>query len=314
MEEVYYRYSKYLKQKYKEKTYKLPISLPISCPNRENGGRGCIYCGISGAGFENLGAFSVTKQLEINKNYIGEKYKANKFIAYFQSFTNTYMPLSSFKAYIKEAAIFGVSEIAVSTRPDCISFEYLDALKEIKFGFGTEITIELGLQSVNLRTLKNINRGHSIAEYIDAVLRIKEYGFQICTHLILNLPWDEDEDAVEAAKIISALGTDFVKLHALYIEKGTELAALYEKGELFICSFSEYEERVMLFLRYLSPDIAVERLIGRAPLEDTLFANWGMSWWKIHDEICAKMLERGICQGDLFDYLGGKAVKEYKNM
>ena len=314
MQDVYYKYSKYLRQKYGEKVYKLPICIPASCPNRAKGGTGCAYCGISGAGFENHGAFSLTGQLEINKKYIGEKYKANKFIAYFQSFTNTYMPLSLFKSYINEAAGFGVAEIAVSTRPDCISEEYLEALKEAKLAYGTEITIELGLQSVSATTLKAINRGHSLAEYIDAVLNIKKYGFGICTHLILNLPWDGDTEAVEAAKVISALGTDFVKLHALYIEKGTQLADAYEKGGVSLCSLSEYEERVIMFLRRLSPDIAVQRLIGRAPEENTLFANWGRSWWKIHDEICAKMVEEGVRQGDMFDYLGGSAVREYRKM
>lgn len=310
--DCYNRYSNYLKQKYGVKVYKLPVSLVVSCPNRINGKGGCTYCGGEGAGFENLSsAFSVEKQLNQNKEYISKRYKATKFIAYFQSFTNTYLPFKQFEGYMQEAVQADIVEIAVSTRPDCIRKEYLEVLKEIKETYGIAITIELGLQTANYHTLLKINRGHTLAEYIDAVLLIQSYGFQICTHFILNLPWDTIEDAVESAKLASVLKNDFIKLHALYIEKGTKMAQQYENGEFSICSKEEYKQRVIAFLQSLSPNIAVQRLLGRAPEENTLFSNWSTSWWKIRDEIEQEMQEKGYFQGQNFHYLGGTAVKKF---
>ena len=309
---TYNKYSVYLKDKYGEKVYKLPVNIPVSCPNRENGYGGCTYCDDQGAGFENLsGTILVGEQLRKNMVYIGTKYKANKFIAYFQNFTNTYLPLNKFKEYISQVTDENIVEIAVSTRPDCVRGEYLEVLKEVQYNKGVDITIELGVQSTNFRTLEKINRGHTLAEYIDAMMQIKSYGFNICTHMILNLPWDDEKDVIEGAKILSSLKTDFVKLHGLYIVEGTKMATEFQAGEFEICSVDEYKKRVISFLRYLSPDIYMQRLIGRAPKEGTLFANWDSSWWKIHDEIENEMKEKGFKQGDLFTYLGGEKVKKF---
>ena len=312
--DIYNRYSVYLTNTYSGKTYKLPLNIPVSCPNRVDGKGGCTYCDEKGAGFENLSdTFSVREQIRKNADYIGKRYKAENFVAYFQNFTNTFLPLERFEKYMTEAAEEDIVEIAVSTRPDCIRKEYLDVLKKIKDEKGIEITVELGLQSINDKTLRKINRGHGIAEYIDAVLAIKEYGFKICTHLILNLPWDDMEDAVTAARFVSSLKTDFIKLHGLYIVDGTVMGEQYKAGEFEICSCDEYKQRVIAFLRNLSPDVYVQRLIGRAPEENSLFANWGRSWWAIRDEIEEEMKEKGYAQGDLCRYLGGSAVEKFFN-
>ena len=140
---------------------------------------------------------------------------------------------------------------------------------------------------------------------------LHKYGFKSCTHIIANLPWDDMEDVINAAKIISALKTDFVKLHALYIVDGTVMAEQYKNDEFEICTCDEYKQRVITFLRYLSPNVWVQRLIGRAPEENSLFANWGRSWWAIKDEIEKLMIENKLCQGDLFNYLGGSAVSKF---
>jgi radical SAM protein (TIGR01212 family) len=171
--------------------------------------------------------------------------------------------------------------------------------------------VELGLQSVNYHTLDKINRGHGLAEFIDAILRVKKYGLQTCAHLILNLPWDTDRDAIEAAHIMSALQLDQVKLHALYIVKGTVMAEQYEKGELELIGRDEYQKRVILFLRHLSPNIVLQRVIGRAPAENTLFSNWSTGWFKIRDGIIRQMEEQGFKQGDCCDYLNGAALRKF---
>ncbi len=309
---AYNVYSKYLKEKFGEKVYKLPISLPITCPNRDGciGTGGCIYCGDEGGSFENLSnTLSVKQQVEKNRAYIQRRYKANKFISYFQSFTNTYLPLEDFKKYVEESIVDGVVGISISTRPDCVNDEYLDYLSYIKDKYNLEITIELGLQTVNYHTLKKINRGHTLAEFIDAVIRNKRYGIRTCAHLILNLPWDDMDDTIENAKILSALGVEEVKLHALYIVDGTTLGEMYRRGEISLISKEEYKERVITFLEYLDKNIIVQRIIGRAPEENSLFVNWNESWWKIRDEIVLEMTERGIYQGKNCNYLNGRALK-----
>lgn len=312
MNDIYNRYSQYLKQRYGQRVYKLPVHLPISCPNRRNGNFGCTYCGVAGAGFEKKsGTFSVREQLLQNMEYIGKRYKAKKFIAYFQSFTNTFMPPKEFEQKMKDAILDDIVEIAVSTRPDCIRTEYLEVLRGLKEEHSVEITIELGLQTANYHSLYKVNRGHTLAEYIEAAMLVKRYGFQLCTHLILNFPWDNRQDTIESAKLVSVMGSDYIKLHALYIEKGTELAKQYEGGEFTLCSVEEYKERVILFLEHLAPHIAVQRILGRAPEENTLFANWGESWWKIRDEIEIMMKERETYQGKKFHYLGGSGVQEF---
>lgn len=313
MEDRYRIYSKYLREKYGEKVYKLPLNLPLTCPNRDGavGVGGCSFCAEVGAGFESLeNTLSVKEQLEKNMDYIRGRYKANKFIAYFQNYTNTYMELDKFEKYMNEAIIEDIVEISVSTRPDAINDEYLKILKDIE-SKGVNISIELGLQTVNYHTLKKINRGHTLAELIDAVIRIKKYGFETTVHLILNLPNDNMDDIIENAKVLSALKVDGVKLHSLYIAKGTKMACEYENKEIEMVELDEYVKRVCVFLQYISKDIVIHRLIGRAPEENTLFCNWNTSWWKIKDMIDEYLEIKDIHQGDKCDYLNGKSVKKF---
>ena len=313
---LYNTYSEYLKNKYGSKVYKLPVNLPITCPNRDGtcSTGGCIFCGEVGAAFENLpSTMSVAEQIEENMKFIGTKYKADKFIAYFQNFTNTYMPLDTFKELVAAAVKDDIVEIAISTRPDCIRDDYMAYLKEISDNTGINISVELGLQSVNYKTLKKINRGHTLAEFIDAVGTIQKYGFEICTHLILNLPWDDTEDVIECAKVLSALKINQVKLHSLYIVKDTPMAKLYLDGAFDMGSYMDYVNKVICFLEHLSPDIVIQRVIGRAKEEHTIFANYSTSWWKIKDTIDEQMETRATYQGRLFDYLGGKALKKFEN-
>lgn len=312
---VYNTYSKYLIDKYGEKVYKLPINLPVTCPNRDGtlSYGGCTFCGEEGGSFENQPNYlSVKEQLLRNKEYIGKKYNAKKFIAYFQNFSNTYLSLEDFKGFINDAIIEDVIGISISTRPDCINDLYLDYLTSLKVQYNMDIIIELGIQTVNYHSLLKINRGHGLAEFIDSVLRIKKHDIRICAHLILNLPWDDRIDTVETAKIISALGVEEVKLHSLYIVDGTVLGNQYKNNEINLISKREYIERVITFLEYLNPEIVIQRIIGRAPEENSLFVNWNQSWWKIRDEIVNEMINRQSFQGKLFDYLNGKAIKKFK--
>lgn len=313
--EVYRKYSTYLKEKYGEKVYKIPVNLPTTCPNRDGtvAYGGCTYCGDVGVGYEmHQATETIASQMAQNIEKIKAKYKAKYFIPYLQNFSNTYMPINTFKEVLEKVVHPDIVGISVSTRPDCISPSYLEALWKWSQKYKKEVCIELGLQTVNYHTLEVINRGHSLAEYLDAMMQIKAYPFATCTHVIVDLPWDDLSDVIETAKCLSAMKNTYVKLHALYIVKGTKLARTYESGALEMVSLEEYKKRVITFLRYLSPEIIVQRIIGRAPEEHTLYANWNTSWWKIHDEIVAEMEANGYVQGDLCDYLGGRAVRKFE--
>jgi uncharacterized protein len=310
----YNKFSEYLKSKYGVKVYKLPINLPVTCPNRDGNlsFEGCIFCGEEGAGFENLSnKLSVSQQLIKNSKYIGENYKSKLFIAYFQNYSNTYLPLTDFKNYILEACQENICAIYISTRPDCIHEIYLEFLKELKIAKNIDIVIELGLQTVNYHNLKKLNRGHTLAEFIDAANRINKHGLELCAHYIVDLPMDILEDVIEGAKIISALGVQQVKCHSLYILKDTILGDMYEKGEIIPITLEEYIERVITFLEYLNPEIVLQRLIGRSPQERSLFCSWSTSWWKIQDRIEEKMLREGRYQGKEFNYLNGSRIKHF---
>lgn len=311
---LYKGYSEHLQKKYKGKVYKIPINLPSTCPNidGEVSTDGCTFCSDLGAGFECLSSeLSVSEQLEKNIQYIGEKYNAHKFIAYFQNYTNTYMPFEQFKGFIQEALRDDVVGISISTRPDSINNKHLEFLSMIKEMYQTDISIEIGLQSANYKTLRKINRGHTLAEFIDAINRIRRYDFDIVVHVILNLPYDDMEDVIETAKVLSALDIDSVKIHSLYIAKNTKMAQQFLDGEFTLNTVEDYVEKVATFLSYLKESIVIQRLVARAPEEETLFCNYGMSWWKIRDMIEEYMTKNGIVQGMYCDYLNGKAVRKF---
>ena len=303
MKEILYNtYSDYLKTKYGEKVYKLPVNLPVSCPNRRQNKGGCTFCAETGTGFEAQEAScSVTEQLWKNRKLIEEKYHAHKFIAYFQNYTNTWLSLEDFQSYITEAAAFpDLVEISVSTRPDCIKREYLEVLKKLREQTGLEITVELGLQTANYHTLIKMNRGHGLSAFIASVLLLKEYQLPVCAHIILNLPYDSMEDVKETVDLVSALPVSIVKLHSLYIPKNTKLSYEYEHGTISICSSEEYLERLIYFVGHLRPDIIIERLFSRIPEEDSVFSNWGKSWWALMEEWKTEMKKKGCCQGKYY--------------
>ena len=305
----YRQYSDHLVEKFGQKVYKLPVNLPGTCPNRDGavGRGGCIFCDEEGAGFECLpNTLTVKQQIQKNKEFFKKRFHAGKFIVYFQAFTNTYVEFAQFQENMRAAAeeedVVGLS---ISTRPDCINDTYLDFLKSLQRERDLDITIELGLQTVNYHTLRRVNRGHTLAEFIDAVYRIKSRGFAVCVHLILNLPWDNGLDVIENAKILSALGIEYVKLHSLYVVKGTVLAEMYQRQEFTMITLEEYIHRVVTFLEYLNPDIVIQRLVGKGPQDNQLFSNWSTSWWKIKQSIESELEQRNTWQGKNFHYLNG---------
>ncbi len=311
-QERYRSYSVYLREKYGEKVYKLPVNLPVSCPNRLEGS-GCSFCSELGTGFEAASSrIPVRDQLMQTREKIEKRYHAHKFIAYFQNYTNTFLPLSRLIEYMEEAVCCPeIVEISLSTRPDCIRDDYLSAFDEFRRRTGVGISLELGLQTVNYHTLKKVNRGHGLAEFLDAVLRIAPYRFPVCAHMILNLPGDDMEDVVESARILSALPVEMVKLHSLYIPKDCLLYEDYIGGKITICSKEEYLDRLVRFVIHLRKDIVIERLFSRIPEENAAFSNWQTSWWKLTEMWEQRMEEEDYRQGCFCDYLNGAALRRW---
>lgn len=303
---IYNKYSDYLKNRYGEKVYKLPIKIDGTCPNRDGviSYGGCAFCGEEGGSFENLpSTLSVKEQVKTNKEYISKRYKAKKFISYFQNYTNTYLDIEKFKAMIKDSIIDETVGIYISTRPDCINFEQLEFLEKLRMDKNIDIVFELGLQTANYQVLEDINRGHGLADFIKAIMDLKSYGFETCIHVIIGLQGTNITDTIETAKILSVLGVEQVKIHALYILKNTKYGKMYQEGDFEPISLEDYINQVVVFLRYLSDKIVIQRLIGRSSEENSFFSNWGMSWWKIQDLILDRMEKNGYTQGDLNSYL-----------
>lgn len=229
-----------------------------------------------------------------------EKYKQKgitKFIAYFQNYTNTYAPIDVLEQTYIQAIDDDIVQLDIATRPDCIDENVLKLLKEISEQYNVSISLDIGLQSANYHTLVKVNRGHTLAEYIYAVNLIKKYGFEVVSHVILNLPGDNMLDVIESAKILSALKVDGVKIHSLYIVEGTIFGEMYKSGKLNICSFEEYVNRVVTFLEWLSPHMVVHRLVADPPLSGTLFGNWGKTKSEIILEIEKRLKEKDTYQG-----------------
>ncbi|MBT1247815.1 MULTISPECIES: TIGR01212 family radical SAM protein [unclassified Thermosipho (in: thermotogales)] len=309
-----YRYRKLsveLKKRYGTKVYRLPINAGFTCPNRENGQAGCLFCDETGSGFTTIKDIDIKFQInEMKKRYINKG--AKKFIAYFQNFSNTYAPIERLKDIYYQAIEKDIVQISISTRPDCISDEILDLLEELKEKI--DVSIEMGLQTANYHTLTKMNRGHTLAEYINATMKIKNRGFELVSHVILNFPNDNMLDVIETAKILSVLGVDGVKIHSLYIVKNTILGKMFEEGKIKIGSLEDYVERTIRFLEYLSPKIVIHRLVADPPREGTIFGNWGKPKIQIINLIERKLAEKETYQGKNFLSWYTPKTEKFKNI
>lgn len=278
---------------------RLPINAGFTCPNRTNGRPGCLFCDETGSGFTTFSGKSIKQQISLMK----EKYKKkgiNKFIAYFQNYTNTFAPVDVLRELYTQAIDEDIVQLDIATRPDCIDKNVLEVLDDIRHHYSVGISIDIGLQSANYHTLVKVNRGHTLADYIYAVKLIKEYNFEIVSHVILNLPGDNMLDVIESAKILSALKVDGVKIHSLYIVEGTIFGEMFKAGKLKISPLESYVARVVSFLENLSPKITIHRLVADPPLNGTLFGNWG----KTKNDII-KLIENELKRKDT--YQGKKA-------
>ncbi len=272
----YNQYSAHLKNKFGVKVYKVTLDAGFSCPNRDNtiSSGGCIFCDDGGSfsqAHSNL--LSVEEQLETGIKTLSERFKAQKFMSYFQAYSNTYKPPAElekiYKSALKHPDIVGIS---IGTRPDCVDNEKLKLISEFRDDYYT--WIEYGLQSIHDRTLRAINRGHDFDCFLRAYEQSKEVGLNVCAHVILGLPGETKEDMLKTAEKLAELKVDGVKIHMLCALKGTKLSKMYEEGEISFMSEDEYIQTVCDFLEMLPPETTIHRLAGNGLKKNLIAPRW----------------------------------------
>ena len=258
------------------KVYKLSLDAGFTCPNRDGtvGTGGCIFCsGFGGGEFAEGGPDSIALQLERAKSRVSAKAKDGKYIAYFQSFTNTYAPVEKLRTLYREAiAPEDIVGLAIGTRPDCLGSDVVELLAQINTV--KPVSVELGLQSVHEATARYIRRGYDTRVYYDAVKRLKEAGVEVVTHIILGLPGETVEMAVQTTAAAVAAGTDGVKFHLLHVLKNTDLAEEYAKGKFETLTLEEYGRWLKACVDILPESVVVHRITGDGAKRDLIAPLW----------------------------------------
>ena len=304
-EKPYHSLDYEMKHRFGEKVYKISLDGGLTCPNRDGtlDTRGCIFCSGSGSGdFAAPRCSSVTAQITQGIEGIKKrKQVGRKFIAYFQSFTNTYAPVSYLEPLYKEALAHpDVVMLSIATRPDCLPPDVLHLLAEcnrIK-----PVIVELGLQTSSEATAQFIRRGYPLSVYEDAVTKLKGLGIEVVTHVIAGLPGETKQDFYNTLSHVAACHSDGIKIQLLHILKGTDLAALYESGQCTVLTQEEYIDLVLHSIALLPPEMTIHRLTGDGPKELLLAPLWSSRKREVLNEIHKQLKQQNIWQG-----------KEYKN-
>lgn len=272
---MYKTVNDYYNEKFGCKVYKLSIDGGFTCPNRDGtvGTGGCIFCSALGSGEFASHGNNITEQLELAKTRVAAKNKSGKYIAYFQSFTNTYAPIEKLKKIYYEAIkpdyIVGLS---IGTRPDCLGDDVISLLKEINKI--KPVSIELGLQTTNEKSVEYIRRGYKTQVYFDAVKRLEDAGIDVVTHIIIGLPFETIDDAVKTTLDAVAAGTKGVKFHLLHVLKNTGLEKEYKNGKFECLTLERYAVILKKCISVLPPHIVVHRITGDGAKRDLVAPFW----------------------------------------
>ncbi len=318
-------YREYLLNKYGTSLYRVGVDGGFSCPNRTKERQGgCTFCDGTGSiavyqrtsesAFRHDSSFdegvseevllrfqSIENQIKKGLEFIHRRYKAKLAALYFQSWTNTYDTADNLKHIYDMALSCGdFSEFIVSTRPDCVEDDVADLLAEY-ITKDREVWVELGLQSASDETLRRINRGHTLSDYIKCMERLHKRGIKVCTHVILGLPGEEREDFIETAKVLNEVGSEGVKIHNLHIPGGTKMAEEYLEGEITSWSTERYMNEVEYFLRLLNPEMIIERLVCETPSHRLMAPRHFMDKSLFLRTLNDKMEKDNTRQGDLYE-------------
>lgn len=293
----YHTLNFYNLRRYGCKVYKASLDAGCSCPNRDEGSRGgCIYC--EGGAHYFCGPGTIRQQLCREIARIQRKQPQAKVIAYFQAGTNTYGPLEHLKALWQEALeVQEVVGISIATRADCLGEEVLTALEELRDR--TDLTVELGLQTIHDETAKRIGRGHDFAEFLRGYEALKKRGIRVCVHIINGLPGETEEMMLETARVIGRLGPDGVKIHLLHVTEGTALAELWKRGDYLPMEKEDYIRITARQLEYFPPETVIERLTGDGDKSKLLAPLWSRDKISVLGGIDREMAQKDMIQGDL---------------
>ncbi|GIX48130.1 MAG: TIGR01212 family radical SAM protein [Candidatus Tectimicrobiota bacterium] len=296
----YYSFAAHLRQQFACRVYKVCIDAGFTCPNRDGtlAVGGCIYCNNASFSPGNR-RLSVRQQVEAGKAMLRRRYRAQKFIVYFQAYTNTYGDVRLLKRLYDEAlACEDVVGLAIGTRPDCVPDPVLDLLAD--YAARTYLWLELGLESAHDRTLAFLNRGHTVAAFNDAVRRAQQRQLRLCAHLILGLPGETPADMRATARHVAALGLEAVKLHHLHVVRHTVLEKLYRRGEVAVLSLEAYAGLVVDCLEVLPPQTIIMRLMGDAPRATLVAPTWSLHKQAALQRIEAELQRRDTYQGKAY--------------
>jgi len=297
----YVRFTDHLRATFGCRVHKVSIDAGFTCPNRDGTVTvgGCIYCNNTSfsPGDRRL---SVTEQLTQGKRFLRQRYGAEKFMAYFQAYSNTYADVQHLRHLYDEAlACEDIVGLAIGTRPDCVPDAVLDLLAE--YAARTYLWLELGLESGHDQTLAFLNRGHTVAAFDDAVRRARQRHLQVCTHLILGLPGESPAAMLHTARYVAALGLQAVKLHHLHVVRQTALEKMYRRGDVPLLTLDEYAPLVVDCLEVLPPEMIIMRLMGDAPRHQLVAPDWSVDKVGALRRIEQELVQRASYQGRLFD-------------
>lgn len=298
----YYSLDYHLKQQFGEKIYKLTLNAGCTCPNRDGtlGTGGCIFCSAGGSGeFAASPQLPVTKQIEMSKSLLSGKRPVQKYIAYFQAYTNTYGPIEHLRKVFTEAISHPeVVILSIATRPDCLGPEVLDLLEEL--GKKKPVWVELGLQTMHEDTAVFIRRGYPLSCYEKAVHDLTARGLTVITHVILGLPGETVPQMLDTVRYINTLPVSGIKLQLLHILKHTDLADYYREHPFPVFSQEDYVETVIACLEVLRPDIVVHRLTGDGPKDLLIAPMWSTAKRQVLNTIHQALHHKHTWQGRLY--------------
>lgn len=298
-EKPYHSLDYELKRRFGEKVYRLSLNGGMTCPNRDGtcGSRGCIFCSAGGSGdFAGSPSLSVSEQIASQKALLSSKRPVNKYIAYFQAYTNTYAPVEYLRRIFTEAIAHPeVVALSVATRPDCLPEDVLTLLEELNRI--KPVWVELGLQTAKPSTARFIRRGYALPVFAQAVKELNLRGLETIVHLILGLPGETGEDVLDTIHYLDRLPVQGVKLQLLHLLKGTDLAAWYTEHPFPILTMEEYINLLIRCLEELRPDIVIHRLTGDGPRELLIAPLWSAKKRTVLNQIHRELKQRGTWQG-----------------
>lgn len=296
----YHTYNYYLRHRFGQKVFKVPLNVDLGCPNRDGtkGIGGCIFCSAKMSGdFAGNPCDDIKTQFNKIKEKMHHKWNEGLYIPYFQAGSNTYADVETLRSMYYTALDFdGVVGLSIATRADCINEEIADLLEEISKK--TYLTVEIGLQSIYDKTAKLCNRCHTYNDFLNGFELLKKRGINVCVHIINGLPYETQDMMINTVKTIGELGVHSIKIHLLHILKNTVLADMYERGDFKAMSLEAYVDTVCKQLEVLPEEVIIQRVTGDGAKEDLIAPLWSLKKFCVMNEIDKKMARENFCQGD----------------